>query len=138
VDQGELVITDRAMRLDYLTIRDGSQLPQLHVRKTIGSQRDNELLYYPFKSYFEYLWKNAQPWDFKIKDITMGKRDRFPQASAHGRFQPFHNGHLEYILAAKERCDFLWIGITKFEIFTTTPLGRQRERPENNSLTYFE
>jgi hypothetical protein len=46
---------------------DGSQLPQLHVRKTIGSQRDNELLYYPFQSYFEYMWKNAQRWDFKSR-----------------------------------------------------------------------
>lgn len=64
----------------------------------------------------------------------------FPSGSVHGRFQPFHNEHLEYALAAKERCDFLWIGITKFDI---TPaefnlLGRPRERPENNPLTYFE
>jgi cytidyltransferase-like protein len=61
-------------------------------------------------------------------------------ASVHGRFQPFHNGHLEYALAAKKRCDFLWIGITKFDI---TPaefnlLGRPRELPENNPLTFYE
>ncbi len=30
----------------------------------------------------------------------------------HGRFQPFHNGHLEYLLAALERCETLIIGIT--------------------------
>ena len=30
----------------------------------------------------------------------------------HGRFQPFHNGHLEYMSGAAERSDELWIGIT--------------------------
>jgi nicotinamide mononucleotide adenylyltransferase len=30
-----------------------------------------------------------------------------------GRFQPFHNEHLKYILAAYGRARFLWIGITK-------------------------
>jgi nicotinamide mononucleotide adenylyltransferase len=60
--------------------------------------------------------------------------------SIHGRFQPFHNDHLEYALAAKKACRFLWIGITKFDIAPTeaSPLGRDRERPENNPLTYFE
>jgi nicotinamide mononucleotide adenylyltransferase len=63
-----------------------------------------------------------------------------PSASVHGRFQPFHNEHLEYVLAAKQQTDFLWIGITKFDINPSefTPLGRLRERPENNPLTYFE
>ena len=61
-------------------------------------------------------------------------------ASVHGRFQPFHNGHLEYVLAAKERSAFLWIGITKFDIDLSelTPLGSEREKPESNPLTYFE
>jgi len=60
--------------------------------------------------------------------------------SVHGRFQPFHNEHLEYALAAKRQCEFLWIGITKYDITPSefTPLGRPRERPENNPLTYFE
>ena len=30
----------------------------------------------------------------------------------HGRFQPFHNGHLEYVLEAAGRCRMLLIGIT--------------------------
>jgi cytidyltransferase-like protein len=30
----------------------------------------------------------------------------------HGRFQPFHRGHLEYMRGASERCDELWVGIT--------------------------
>ncbi len=34
-------------------------------------------------------------------------------ASIHGRFQPFHNGHLEYARAALLNCDQLYIGLTK-------------------------
>jgi len=61
-------------------------------------------------------------------------------ASVHGRFQPFHNEHLDYTLAAKKLCKFLWVGITKFDVTPTdaSPLGRHRERPENNPFTYFE
>ena len=29
----------------------------------------------------------------------------------HGRFQPFHNGHLEYLAGAAERSDEVFIGI---------------------------
>lgn len=60
--------------------------------------------------------------------------------SVHGRFQPFHNEHLAYVRAAQELCDYLWIGITKYEITRTdsNPLGRPRERPESNPLTFFE
>ena len=63
------------------------------------------------------------------------------QASAHGRFQPFHLGHLKYLLAAKDQCDYLWIGITQYlapALQATTPLDVHRSRPENNPLTYFE
>lgn len=64
----------------------------------------------------------------------------FQHASAHGRFQPFHLGHLEYVLAAKARCEFLWIGITKFDVTPAAlnPLGTHREHPASNPLTYFE
>lgn len=62
------------------------------------------------------------------------------EGSVHGRFQPFHNEHLEYVLAASKLCDYLWIGITKYDITRTdsNPLGRHRERPESNPLTFFE
>ena len=65
---------------------------------------------------------------------------RVAEASAHGRFQPFHNEHLEYVLAAQALCDFLWIGITKYDVTSTdlNPLGAVRERPENNPLTFYE
>ena len=32
----------------------------------------------------------------------------------HGRFQPFHNGHLEYMVAAAARCTRLAVGITRY------------------------
>lgn len=32
-----------------------------------------------------------------------------------GRFQIFHNEHLRYVLAAKEKCNYLLIGITSPE-----------------------
>lgn len=62
------------------------------------------------------------------------------EASIHGRFQPFHNDHLEYALSAKKQCEFLWIGITKYDItpIDASPLARPRERPDHNPLTYFE
>jgi nicotinamide mononucleotide adenylyltransferase len=63
---------------------------------------------------------------------------RVGEASAHGRFQPFHNEHLDYVLAAQSLCDFLWIGITKYDLTDLNPLGAVRERPENNPLTFFE
>lgn len=59
------------------------------------------------------------------------------EGSVHGRFQPFHVEHLEYVLAAKQRCDFLWIGITASPA-VLSPLGRLRERPEANPLTFYE
>ncbi len=64
----------------------------------------------------------------------------FPIASAHGRFQPLHNEHLEYLRAAKNLCEFLWVGITMPDItpLHVNPLGRHRERPDANPLTYFE
>src|SRR5713101_3960469 len=62
-----------------------------------------------------------------------------PEGSAHGRFQPFHNEHLEYVTAAHRNCKFLWIGITKYDLDAeVSPLGHEREKPENNPLTYIE
>lgn len=72
--------------------------------------------------------------------MELSRFPRVAEASAHGRFQPFHNDHLEYVLAAQSQCDFLWIGITKYDVTSTdlNPLGAVRERPENNPLTFFE
>lgn len=61
-------------------------------------------------------------------------------ASAHGRFQPLHKGHMEYLMAAKEKCEFLWVGITQYNIrlLQGSPSDPHRELPQDNPLTYFE
>ena len=59
----------------------------------------------------------------------------------HGRFQPLHLGHLnDYILKAKERCDFLIVGITNPDPTHTLPdeSNLARTRPQNNPLNFYE
>lgn len=58
----------------------------------------------------------------------------------HGRFQGLHNDHLRYLLAGKERCRHLVVGITNPDPFMTladnSDPGRSAERA--NPFTYFE
>ena len=58
----------------------------------------------------------------------------------HGRFQPFHNEHLDYALAALKEVDFLWIGITQFDVieFKTGNSSPSRTEKIANPLTYIE
>ncbi|MEE3919398.1 hypothetical protein V2I01_16940 [Micromonospora sp. BRA006-A] len=42
--------------------------------------------------------------------------ERHREGFAHGRFQVLHMEHLEYLLAAAERCDFLHVGITQPDV----------------------
>jgi cytidyltransferase-like protein len=66
---------------------------------------------------------------------------RHPLGAIHGRFQPFHNGHMDYLERALERCEQVIVGITNpFPAGShcgeaTDPL---RHLPENNPFTYFE
>ncbi len=58
----------------------------------------------------------------------------------HGRFQPFHLGHLEYLRLALDRCETLLIGITNpdpAQIAEETE-SSHRHRPEANPYTFFE
>jgi hypothetical protein len=44
---------------------DGSQMPQLLVRKSVAPLPDKLSLYYPLRQYFDDLWGRAKkPWDF--------------------------------------------------------------------------
>lgn len=74
--------------------------------------------------------------------MTQENVEHLGEGSIHGRFQPFHNGHLEYMLAAFERCDFVYVGITQYLrnrlIQTESPSALHRGLPQNNPLTYFE
>ena len=57
----------------------------------------------------------------------------------HGRFQPFHLEHLEYVIAAAKRCQFLTVGITQYDIRALDGGGNDhRIQRKSNPLTYFE
>ena len=58
----------------------------------------------------------------------------------HGRFQPFHNGHLEYLRAARELCESLVVGITNPDPTTIIEdaTSQHRHLPDANPYTYFE
>jgi nicotinamide-nucleotide adenylyltransferase len=58
----------------------------------------------------------------------------------HGRFQPFHNGHLEYMRGATKRCDELFVGITNPDPARIKPESSDpaRHLPESNPWTYAE
>jgi hypothetical protein len=43
---------------------DGSTFPQIHLVKKDGSEQEKSF-YYPMKSYFEQMWEEGTPWDFK-------------------------------------------------------------------------
>ena len=74
---------------------------------------------------------------------TSGGTDGYPSyewGCVHGRFQPFHNGHLEYVVRAKARCQRLLVGITNPDLShvqaeTSSP---HRHEPEANPFTYLE
>jgi hypothetical protein len=42
---------------------DGSEWPQLHVRRS-ATERDVNSLYHPFEQYFDELWGKSEVWDF--------------------------------------------------------------------------
>ena len=58
----------------------------------------------------------------------------------HGRFQPFHNGHLEYLKGAAERSDEIFVGITNPDPARIKPEDSDplRHQPESNPFTYVE
>jgi len=61
-------------------------------------------------------------------------------AVIHGRFQPLHVGHLEYLLAGKRTCTTLVVGITNPdpELTVTEPADEQRGLREANPYSYYE
>ena len=58
----------------------------------------------------------------------------------HGRFQPFHNGHLEYLRGAYERSTEVFVGITNPDPARIKPEQSDplRHLPESNPWTYAE
>jgi nicotinamide-nucleotide adenylyltransferase len=58
----------------------------------------------------------------------------------HGRFQVLHNDHIKYLLAGKEKCRHLVVGITNPDPTLTRPdpADPNRSRLFANPLTYYE
>ena len=65
---------------------------------------------------------------------------RVRRGMIHGRFQPFHLGHLEYLRAAAARSDELFVGITNPDPtrIRPEPSDPARHLPESNPWTYAE
>jgi nicotinamide mononucleotide adenylyltransferase len=65
---------------------------------------------------------------------------RYARASVHGRFQPPHLEHLEYILTGLDRADHLVIGITQpyTEDLADCPEDPHRAETRANPFTYAE
>ncbi len=63
-----------------------------------------------------------------------------PYGMVHGRFQPFHNGHLEYVLGAFHCCDHLIVGITNPDpsLVVQEAADPDRHLPAANLFTFFE
>jgi cytidyltransferase-like protein len=61
-------------------------------------------------------------------------------ASMHGRFQPFHCGHLRYALQVKARCHHLIVGITNPDRrhLTPHPADPSRHLAVSNPFSYYE
>ena len=58
----------------------------------------------------------------------------------HGRFQVLHNDHLTDLLAGKERCGHLVVGVTNPDPTLTRedPADPHRSLPGSNPMTYYE
>lgn len=56
-----------------------------------------------------------------------------------GRFQPLHLGHMEYLDAARRRCERLVVGITNPNVsaMTFNKADPRRSEQENNPFSYF-
>jgi cytidyltransferase-like protein len=65
---------------------------------------------------------------------------RHPVAVIHGRFQPLHLGHLEYLLAGAARCDVLVVGITNPDPsqIAAEPTDPARGAEGANPFTYYD
>lgn len=67
--------------------------------------------------------------------------NRLRVASVHGRFQPVHVEHMDYILAAFAEADFVHVGVTQYERARLVPVpgaGEHRNAGSSNPLSYFE
>ena len=72
--------------------------------------------------------------------MNPSRSDLFEFGVVHGRFQIFHLSHLKYLLAAKEKCETLIVGITNPERSGDSQgaVDENRFASESNPFSYFE
>ena len=65
---------------------------------------------------------------------------RVRRGMIHGRFQPFHRGHFEYLQGAADASDEVFVGITNPDPTRVKPEPSDplRHLPESNPYTYAE
>ena len=65
---------------------------------------------------------------------------KYDLVTIHGRFQILHNDHLKFLLAGKQLCKHLIVGITNPDPSLTKHhnLNPHRSQPIANPLTYYE
>lgn len=65
---------------------------------------------------------------------------KYPIGVVHGRFQPFHNDHLKFILVAFERAELMYVGITNPDTSLTAADSADTNRSQlaANPCTYYE
>ena len=70
----------------------------------------------------------------------MNPREVTSRGMIHGRFQPFHNGHLKYLAGAAARSEEVFVGITNPDPrrIKEEPSDPLRHLPESNPWSYVE
>ena len=81
--------------------------------------------------------------DLKTMNSISEKKPSFQTVETgiiHGRFQILHNDHVKYLLAGKQFCRHLIVGITNPDPMLTKKehADSQRDNPSSNPLTYYE
>lgn len=114
--------------------------PEVKINKINNSADDG--FYGSFRTYYDSLWQNASKESVgsMLEKISILPDSKIKTGCVHGRFQPPHTGHLHYILKAKDKCNFLYIGITQPDIEDLTNCQEKPYRGlrDNNPLTYEE
>lgn len=69
-----------------------------------------------------------------------GKKVKYELGVIHGRFQVLHNDHIKYLMAGKQLCKHLVVGITNPDPSLTrdSEANPHRSKPISNPLTYYE
>jgi cytidyltransferase-like protein len=148
INNEECVVTPQSFGGDDM----GTKQPQLLLAKSASSNTEANL-YRSFQTYFDLQWQGADEC-YTVDDLDtlisrIRERETYGDPSVsvrkatgcvHGRFQPPHLHHLEYVQGALKRCDKLLIGITQpnNQELRHSPHDLHRSQKKNNPLTYEE